>query len=76
LLEYEAPGDNVPRITVQKGRVRPDDTTLIESMQAVIERLDRLEQEALELAVRLDLEWDQALGPGRHVGAGPEVHRA
>jgi hypothetical protein len=52
LLEYEAPGDNVPKITVQKGRVRPDDTTLIESMQAVIERLDRLEQEAVELAVR------------------------
>jgi hypothetical protein len=59
----------VPKTTVQKGRVRPDDTTLIESMQAVIERLDRLEQEALELAVRLDLEGDQAPGPGRHVGA-------
>jgi hypothetical protein len=70
LLEYEAPGDNVPKTTVQKGRVRPDDTTLIESMQAVIERLDRLEQEALELAVRLDWEGDQAPGPGRHVGAG------
>jgi hypothetical protein len=61
LLEFRALGDTMPTQTVQKGRVHPDDTTLIEQMEEVIRRLDWLEQKAFNLAVQLDFERDQVI---------------
>jgi hypothetical protein len=61
LLGYWALGDTVPTPIEKKTRIRPDDSTLIDAMEDVLAHLIRLDQEALALSIKLDLEHDAAI---------------
>lgn len=51
----------MPTLIEQKGRVRPNDAELIESMETMLGQLTRTEQEALRLAIEFDLERDATI---------------
>ena len=67
---------------MHKGRIHPDDTTLIRHMEAWIEHLDGLNDQALRLAVLLDWEEDPAVANAltadpeeRYVASGVKSQR-